>query len=223
MAAAAQRQTGVPALVADEEALPLADASVDLVLSCTSLHHVNDLPGALIQIRRALKPDGVFLAALFGGATLWQLRQAWLAAEAALEGGASPRVAPFADLADAAGLLQRAGFALPVADSDTITVTYATPLNLMADLRGMGEANALIERRRTPTRRATLWAAAEHYATRFADPDGRVPATFEVLYLTGWAPAASQPQPLKPGSARTRLADALGAAEQTTGEKAGPR
>ena len=223
LARAARNNTGLPAIAADEEFLPFGDASFDLIISCASLHHVNDLPGALVQIQRALKPDGVFLAALFGGATLTELRQAWLSAETAVEGGASPRVAPFADLRDAAGLLQRAGFALPVADSDTITVTYDNPLKLMADLRGMGEANALIERRRTPTRRATLMAAAEHYMTRFGGGDGRAPATFQVLYLTGWAPAAGQPQALRPGSATSRLANALDAPEHSAGEKTGPR
>jgi SAM-dependent methyltransferase len=223
MATAARDNTDLPTVAADEEYLPFGDASFDLVLSCASLHHVNDLPGALVQIRQALKPDGVFLAALFGGATLSELRQAWLAAETTQEGGASPRVAPFADLRDAAGLLQRAGFALPVADSDTITVTYDSPLKLMADLRGMGESNVVIERRRSPTRRATLMAAAENYMAQFAGSDGRAPATFQILYLTGWAPAAGQPQALRPGSAQSRLADALEAPERSAGEKAGPR
>jgi len=223
MAAAVRHNAGLPTIAADEERLPFADASFDLIVSCASLHHVNDLPGALVQIQRALKPDGVFLAALFGGATLTELRQAWLAAETAQEGGASPRVAPFADLRDAAGLLQRAGFALPVADSDTITVTYDNPLKLMSDLRGMGETNVLIERRRTPTRRATLMAAAEHYRDQFAGGDGRAPATFQILYLTGWAPAADQPQALRPGSATSRLADALEAPEHPAGEKTGQR
>ena len=222
MAAAARDSTGLPTLAADEEYLPFGDARFDLILSSASLHRVNDLPGALVQIQRALKPDGVFLAALFGGATLTELRQAWLAAETSQEGGASPRVAPFADLRDAAGLLQRAGFALPVADSDTITVTYDNPLKLMADLRGMGETNVLIERRRTPTRRATLTAAAEQYMDKFAGGDGRVPATFQILYLTGWAPAAGQPQALRPGSASSRLADALDTQERPAGEKTGP-
>jgi SAM-dependent methyltransferase len=222
MATAAQTNTGLATLAADEEALPFRDGSFDLILSCASLHHVNDLPGALVQIQRALKPDGVFLAALFGGATLTELRQAWLAAETAEEGGAGPRVAPFADLRDAAGLLQRAGFALPVADSDTITVTYDNPLKLMADLRGMGETNMLLERRRTPTRRATLMAVAEHYMRQFAGADGRAPATFQILFLTGWAPADSQPQALRPGSATARLADMFDAPEQSAGEKSEP-
>ncbi|MFT5180998.1 MAG: NADH dehydrogenase [ubiquinone] 1 alpha subcomplex assembly factor 5, partial [Alphaproteobacteria bacterium] len=214
--------TGRATLAADEEFLPFRDGSFDLILSCASLHHVNDLPGALIQIQRALKPDGVFLAALFGGATLTELRQSWLAAETTLEGGAGPRVAPFADLRDAAGLLQRAGFALPVADSDTITVTYDNPLKLMSDLRGMGETNVLVERRRTPTRRATLMAVAERYMSQFAGDDGRAPATFQILYLTGWAPAAGQPQALRPGSATARLADIFDAPEHSAGEKSEP-
>ncbi|NKB49684.1 MAG: methyltransferase domain-containing protein [Alphaproteobacteria bacterium] len=222
MAAVALADTGIAALAADEEALPFRDGSFDLILSCASLHHVNDLPGTLVQIQRALKPDGVFLAALFGGATLTELRQSWLAAESAIEGGAGPRVAPFADLRDAAGLLQRAGFALPVADTDTITVTYDNPLKLMADLRGMGETNMLLERRRTPTRRATLMAVAEQYMRQFAGADGRAPATFQILYLTGWAPADNQPQALRPGSATARLAEALDAPEHSAGEKSGP-
>jgi len=221
MAAAARGNAGIATLAADEEFLPFGEACFDLIVSCASLHLVNDLPGALVQIRRALKPDGVFLAALFGGATLTELRQSWLAAEAAHEGGAGPRVAPFADLGDAAGLLQRAGFALPVADCDTLTVTYDNPLKLMADLRGMGESNVLAERRRTPTRRSTLMAAAEAYMAQFAGSDGRAPATFQILYLTGWAPAADQPRALRPGSAAARLADALDAAEQSAGEKTG--
>lgn len=223
MAATARNATSLPSLAADEEYLPFTDASFDLVVSCASLHQVNDLPGALVQIQRALKPDGVFVGALFGGDTLTELRQAWLAAETELEGGASPRVAPFADLRDAAGLLQRAGFALPVADTDSLTVTYDNPLKLMADLRGMGESNVLVERRRTPTRRATLMAAAEQYMARFAGSDGRAPATFQIHFLTGWAPAAGQPRALKPGSAKASLADALDAPEHSAGEKAGPR
>lgn len=211
-----------PALVADEERLPFADASFDLVMSALNLHWVNDLPGALIQIRRILKPDGLFLASLFGGETLTELRQAWLAAEAEIEGGAGPRVSPFADLRDAAGLLQRAGFALPVADIDTITVTYADAFALMRELRKMGEANTLAGRRRSPTRRETLFRAAEIYAERFAEPDGRIRATFQMIHLTGWAPHESQQQPLRPGSARTRLADALDTVERPAGDTTQP-
>jgi SAM-dependent methyltransferase len=199
-----------PRVQAVEEALPFADQSLDLVVSGLSLHLVNDLPGALIQIRRALKPDGLLLAALLGGATLSELRTAFLVAEEEMEGGASPRVAPFADVRDLGGLLQRAGFALPVADSDTVTVTYRDPLALMLELRAMGASNALAERSRRPLRRATLARAVEVYRERFGLPDGRVPATFEIVTLTGWAPHPSHPKPLRPGSATTRLADVLG-------------
>ncbi len=201
---------GLPgAVVADAEALPFA-GGFDLVASCLDLHWVNDLPGALVQIRRALRPDGLFLAALLGGDTLAELREAWLAAEIEIEGGAGPRVSPFADGRDAGALLQRAGFALPVVDTDRITVTYADAIALMRDLRGMGEANAVALRRRGGTRRATLLRAAAIYGERFAGADGRVRATFEVVTMTGWAPHAAQQQPLKPGSAAMRLADALG-------------
>jgi SAM-dependent methyltransferase len=210
-------------VVADEEALPFASAGFDAVLSCLALHWVNDLPGALIQIRRALRPDGLFLAAMLGGDTLIELRQALLEAEAAEEGGASPRVSPFADLADAASLLQRAGFALPVVDSDRLTVTYPDALALMRELRAMGEANAAIGRRAGFSRRATLLSAAARYAGAHSGGDGRIRATFQVLFLTGWAPADSQQKPLRPGSAASRLADALGAAERPAGDKAGPR
>ena len=194
--------------------LPFGDASLDLVVSGLALQLVDDLPGALVQIRRALKPDGLLLAALLGGRTLTELRDAWLAAEAELLGGASPRVAPFADVRDLGGLLQRAGFALPVADSDIVTVTYDTPLALMRDLKGMGASNMLAERRRTPVTRGLMLRAAEIYAERFGLENGRVPATFEILTLTAWAPHESQQQPLKPGSARARLADALGVRER---------
>jgi SAM-dependent methyltransferase len=200
-----------PRVQADEEALPLADQSLDLVVSGLALQLVNDLPGTLVQIRRALKPDGLMLAALLGGATLTELRTAFLVAEEELEGGASPRVAPFADVRDLGALLQRAGFALPVADSDTVTVIYGDPLALMFELRAMGASNALADRRRRPLRRATLARAVEVYRERFGLADGRVPATFETITLTGWAPHPSQAKPLRPGSATTRLADALGA------------
>lgn len=198
---------------ADEEQLPFADRSFDLVLSALSLHWVNDLPGALIQIRRALVPDGLFMGAMFGGETLTELRQALTEAEIECEGGLSPRVSPFADLRDMGGLMQRAGFALPVVDSDRVTVNYGNPLRLMAELRGMGETNALIERRRTPMRRSTLMRAAEIYSEKFGLPDGRVPATFEIVMLAGWSPHESQQKPLKPGSAKTKLADVLGTTE----------
>jgi SAM-dependent methyltransferase len=201
------------AVAADEEALPFRDGAFDLIVSALSLHLVNDLPGALIQIRRALTPDGLFLASVLGGATLAELRQAFTEAEAELEGGVSPRVAPMADIRDLGGLLQRAGFALPVTDADPVTVTYATPLALMQDLRAMGAANVMTARRKTPLRRATLLRAAEIYAERFPAAGGRVRATFEIIHLSGWSPHESQQKPLKPGSAVARLADALGARE----------
>jgi NADH dehydrogenase [ubiquinone] 1 alpha subcomplex assembly factor 5 len=209
-----------PTVVADEEALPFAPRTFDLVLSAMSLHWVNDLPGTLIQIARILRPDGLFLAGMLGGSTLWQLRQALAAAESEIEGGLSPRVSPFADLRDAAGLLQRAGFALPVADSETIDVEYQNALALMRDLGAMGESNLVAERRRGFSRRSTLLRAAEIYGERFGRPSGRVEATFEVLFLHGWAPHESQPKPLRPGSAAHRLAEALGATELSAGEKA---
>jgi SAM-dependent methyltransferase len=198
-----------PCVLADEELLPFREASLDLVVAPLTLQHVNDIPGTLAQIRRTLRPDGLFLGALLGGATLTELREAFLLAETELDGGVSPRVAPFADVRDAGALLQRAGFALPVADSDALTVTYATPFDLMRELRGMGATNALIARRRKPLRRATLMRAAEIYAERFPATGGRVKATFEIVSMTGWAPHESQQKPLAPGSARTRLADAL--------------
>lgn len=210
------------AIVADEEALPLRDSSVDLVVSALNLQTVNDLPGTFIQVRRALKPDGLFLAALLGGETLTELRQSFAMAEAEVEDGASPRVAPFADVREIGGLLQRAGFALPVTDVDRVTVRYASAFALMHDLRRMGAGNPLVERRRTPLRRATLMRMAQIYAERFADPDGRMRATFDIVWLSGWAPHASQQQPLRPGSAKARLADALGTIEIPGGEKARP-
>jgi len=216
------RQAGAPPVACDEELLPFAEGSLDAVFSCLSLHWVNDLPGALVQIRRALKPDGLFLAALLGGDTLTELRQAWLEAESEIEGGVSPRVSPFADLRDAAGLLQRTGFALPVADADRLTVTYPDALALMRELKAMGEANALIERRRTPTRRDTLAAAAAIYRSRFAETGDRVRATFQAIYLIGWAPSPDQPKALRPGSAAERLAAALGTEERKAGERAKP-
>jgi len=197
-------------LAADEEALPFGEATFDLVTSLLSLHWINDLPGVLTQIRLALKPDGLFLAAMLGGETLKELRQALAEAEISIEGGLSPRVSPFAGVRDAGGLLQRAGFALPVVDTETLTVVYSDPLKLIADLRAMGEANAIIERRRGFSRRATLLEAADRYRKAFADAEGRVPATFQVIYLTGWSPDDSQPKPLRRGSAKASLADALG-------------
>ncbi len=207
----------------DAEFLPFARASLDLVVSGLDLHLANDLPGALVQICRVLKPDGLFLAAVLGGQTLRELRDAFMTAESELEGGASPRVIPFADIRDYGALLQRAGFALPVADSDKFEVTYATPFDLMHEIRSMGAANMLVARARKPLRRATLLRAAEIYADRFSTDTGRVSATFEIIHLSGWAPHESQPKPLAPGSARARLADALGAKEYKTGEPAGPK
>jgi NADH dehydrogenase [ubiquinone] 1 alpha subcomplex assembly factor 5 len=208
-----------PALVADEEFLPFADGVFDLVLSNLSLHWVNDLPGALTQIRHALKPDGLFLATILGGDTLVELRDCFLSAESEVLGGASPRISPMVALGDAAGLMQRAGFALPVADSDTINVTYDNAFKLMADLRGMGEANAVRERHKHFTPRSVFLRAAELYQDRYSGPEDRINATFEIIYLHGWAPHDSQQKPLRPGSASQRLADALNAKEQPAGEK----
>ena len=202
----------------DERLTGNADAC-DLVTSVLSLHTVNDLPGALVQARRALKPDGLFLAALFGGETLTELRQSLAAAEIEVTGGISPRVAPFGDVRDLGGLLQRAGFALPVADIERTVVRYRDLLSLVRDLRAMGETNALVERSRKAMPRALWAAAAAHYAAHFADPDGKLRATFDIVYLTGWAPHESQQQPLKPGSAKARLAAALGTDERSAGEK----
>lgn len=202
-----------PALVGDEEFLPVAPASVDLVFSVLSLHWVNDLPGALVQLRRALKPDGLLLVAILGGDTLSELRQALMQAEMEVEDGISPHVSPFTDVRDAGALLQRAGLALPVADSDTITVSYGTPFRLLQDLRGMGEQNAVVQRRRSFLRRTTLMRAMALYVESHGDRDGRVPATFQVIQMTGWAPAPTQQQPLRPGSAAARLAEALGEKE----------
>jgi NADH dehydrogenase [ubiquinone] 1 alpha subcomplex assembly factor 5 len=189
--------------------LPLAD----FAFSALSLHLINDLPGVLSQIRNVLKPDGFLLASLLGGTTLHELRLAWLVAEAELYGGASPRVAPFADVRDLGRLLQRAGFALPVADSDIVTVTYADPLALMRELRGMAASNMLVERSRRPVTRRLLMRAAEVYIEKFALPNGRIPATFEIITLSAWVPHESQQKPLRPGSAQKRLADALGTSE----------
>ena len=188
-------------VAADEEFLPFADGAFDLIVSVLSLHWVNDLPGALLQINRCLKPDGLFLGALLGGGTLAELRRALTEAELALEGGASPRVSPFVDVRDAGALLQRAGFALPVADTATITASYGNSLALMRDLRGMGESNLVTAQRKTLTRRETLFRAAEAHDATSADADGRINASFDVVTLTGWHPDPSQPQPARPGSA----------------------
>ncbi len=202
----------------DFEHLPFAPRSFDLIVSPLALHWVNDLPGAFIQIRRALKPDGLMLAALFGGETLNELRLALIEAESEITGGAAMRVAPFADLQDIAGLLQRAGFALPAADRDVVTVRYGEPMRLLADLRAMGETAALAERGPRTLSRRILARTFEIYREKFCDPDRRVRATFEILTATGWAPHESQQQPLKPGSAKARLADALGTKERKAEE-----
>jgi NADH dehydrogenase [ubiquinone] 1 alpha subcomplex assembly factor 5 len=216
------RAASVAGVVADEEALPFVAHSFDLVLSGLCLHWVNDLPGTLLQIRRVLQPDGLFIAAMFGGETLKELRRALAEAEISLEGGLSPRVSPFADVRDIGNLLQRAGFALPVADVETLNVSYADPLALLADLRGMGETNAVLLRRKTLGRRKTMLDALARYRDRFGDAGGRVPATFQLIFMTAWAPDPKQPKALKPGSAAARLANALGTEEIPGGERARP-
>lgn len=198
-----------PRLAGDEEALPFAPESLDLVLSALSLHWVNDLPGSLLQVRKALKPDGLFMGALFGGSTLHELRDVMMQAETEVCGGVSPRIAPFADVKDMGHLMQRAGFALPVTDADVVTVRYDTAFHLFKDLKAMGETSILNDRRRTPTTFALLRRAAEIYQDRFADENGRLPATFEIIYMTGWAPHESQQKPMRPGTAKLSLAEAL--------------
>ena len=200
---------GSPGLVAPAEALPLAPESVDLAVSMLALHETNDTPGLLAQIRQVLRPDGLFLAVLPGQDTLTELRAALLAAETELTGGASPRVAPFMDVRAAGGLLQRAGFALPVADTETLTIRYDTMFDLMRDLRAMGATNALADRSRKPASRRLFLRAAQIYAERYSDPDGRIRATFSTIWMSGWSPHQSQQKPLKPGSAKTSLAQAL--------------
>lgn len=211
--AAHERNRFVATVAADEERLPFRPGSFDLITANLALHWVNDLPGALIQIRNSLSADGLFLGTLFGGGTLQELRDVLLEAEIETTGGAGPRVSPFTDVRDAGGLLQRAGFALPMVDRDTVTVTYEHALSLMYDLRLMGEAHAMTERRKTFTRRETLLAANDLFLRRHADKAGRLVTRFEILYLTGWAPDASQPKALRPGSAEHSLADALGTQE----------
>ncbi len=207
--------------VLTSETLPLAEGAHDLIVSTLLMHLANDPVGQLIQMCRALKPDGLMLAALFGGQTLHELRTSLAEAEVECEGGLSPRVAPMAEIRDLGGLLQRAGFAMPVADAERLTVTYATPLHLMRELRAMGETNILTARRRESMRRATLTRACDIYSQHFGTPDGRVRATFEIVFLTGWSPGPDQPKALRPGSATARLADALGTDETGTGENAG--
>lgn len=208
-----------PSVICEDDFFPFANNSLDLVVSALSLHTVNDLPGALLQIRRSLKPDGLFAAAILGGETLYELRQCLMDAEIELSGGMSPRVAPFADKQQAGGLLQRAGFSLPVVDSEIITVTYETIIHLMHDLRLMGEGNAITERKKSFSPLRLFTRAGEIYAEKFAEPDGRIKASFEVIFLLGWAPHESQQKPLKPGSATVRLADFLGTSEIGTGEE----
>jgi len=204
----------------DEDLLPFKAQSFNLIVSGLALHRVNDLPGALIQIRQALHPDGLFMAALLGARALSELRQALLEAEAEIDGGASPRVAPFGNVREYGALLQRAGFALPVADAETLTVLYASPRELMREVRALGGGNVLLARSRAPLSRRTLERAEAIYRERHASPDGRVSASFEIVYLSGWGPDASQQQPLKPGSAAQRLADALSTTERSAGDKA---
>ena len=213
MTAKADAETTSLSFAADEEFLPVKDESVDLVLSNLSLHWANDLPGALVQIRKALKPDGLFLATLLGEGTLQELRTALMTAEIEIEMGMSPRVSPFATVQDLGGLLQRAGFTLPVVDTETITVSYPNIFKLMHDLRGMGETGTISGRRKTFTRRDTIMRAAEIYMEKFEGLDdsgeGRIPATFDIIYLTAWSPHPDQQQPLKPGQATTNLVDIL--------------
>ena len=210
-----------PSVCLDEEALPFAEESLDLVLAPWGLHWTNDLPGVLVQINHALKPDGFFAAALLGGSTLTELRQCLMTAESELTGGAAARVSPYAGTFDMAALLQRAGFAMPVADIDRVTVRYDNAFALMADLRGMGETSVLADRPTTPASRALFVRTAQLYAEKFADPNGRIRASFDIIHAAGWAPHPDQPKPKRPGSATLRLADALGVKEKSLGEKAG--
>lgn len=209
-----------PALVCDEDLLPFKDESLNLVVSGLALHRVNDLPGALIQIRKALAPDGLFLGAALGSRSLHELRGALIEAEVEEQGGASPHIAPFADIRDYGGLLQRAGFALPVTDAELLTLIYPAPRDLMAEIRVLGGGNVLSSRRKAPMARATLERAESIYRARHGTEDGKIVASFEIVYLSGWAPHASQQKPLPPGSAKARLADALGTTEHSAGDKA---
>lgn len=218
--AKAARASGFDAVSALEENLPFEEKHFDLIASALSLHWVNDLPGHLIQIRRMLKPDGLFLGAYFGAGTLAELRTCLMQAESELTGGAAPRISPLPGLQDSAALLQRAGFALPVADLDHVTVRYESPFKLLDDLRGMGEQAAFAASGR-PLSRRILMRMAELYARDYADSDGRVRASFEIVWLSGWAPAPGQPQPKRPGSATASLAQAVGSVEKSAGEKTG--
>ncbi len=207
---------GLETQIADEEHLPFENAQFDLAISALSLHWVNDLPGALIQIKKTLKPDGLFLGALFGAGTLSELRDCLVSAETEIRGGVSPRLSPLPGLSDLAGLMQRAGFALPVVDKDTVTVRYGSPLKLLHDLKGMGEQAAFRRGMAQPFSRRILMRAMELYVENYADPDGRIRATFEIVYLSGWAPAPHQPQPKRPGSAKVSLADAINKRRSTS-------
>ncbi len=209
----AARQSGGARLIMDEEWLPFADDNLNLIVSVLGLHSVNDLPGVLVQVRRALTPDGLFIGTLFGGETLKELRGCLMESELEVRGGYGPRIAPFAEGPDLIDLLKRTGFSMPVVDSDRVEVSYEHPLRLLADLRAMGEGNVMIDRPRKGLNRAILQRMAELYFARFADAEGRVTATFEIITLSGWKPHESQQKPLKPGSAKTRLADALGVKE----------
>ena len=209
-----------PALVCDEDLLPFKNASFNLIVSGLALHRVNDLPGSLIQIRRALAPDGLFMAAALGARALIELREVLIEAEGEMTGGASPRVSPFGDVSAYGALLQRAGFALPVADSETLTVTYPSPREVMREVRALGGGNVLTARSKAPLPRRILERAEELYLARHGTPDGKVKATFEFVFISGWAPHESQQKPLKPGSAQARLADALHTEERPAGDKA---
>ncbi|MBN9244970.1 MAG: methyltransferase domain-containing protein [Mesorhizobium sp.] len=205
--------SGAAGRIAPFETVPFEPESLDLAVSVLSMQAMNDIPGFLAQVRRALKPDGLFLGALAGAGTLAELRESLLAAETELAGGVSPRILPFADVRDAGALLQRAGLALPVADIEDTTVRYDTLFDLAADLRAMGETSPLADRSRKPAGRRLFARAAEIYAERFSDPDGRVRASFSLVWMSGWAPHASQQKPLKPGSAKVSLTKILGQAE----------
>jgi NADH dehydrogenase [ubiquinone] 1 alpha subcomplex assembly factor 5 len=209
-------------LIADEEFLPFGPSTFDLIYSALNLHSVNDLPGALLQIKQSLKPDGLLVAALFGGETLFELRESLMQAELELKGGASPRVFPFADKPQMGALLQRANFTLPVVDSEIITVTYADMFGLLRDLRGMGESNIIRGRHKSNPGKMLFARAAEYYRDKFSEPEGRIRASFEIIFLSGWSPHASQQKPLTPGSAKMRLADALDTQEIRSGEQARP-
>ncbi|MEM0986202.1 MAG: methyltransferase domain-containing protein [Pseudomonadota bacterium] len=221
MAHLAHAPPAISALPCSLENVPFAPARFDLATSALSLHWANDLPGTLVQVRQALKPDGLWLAAMFGAGTLTELRSVLSDAETELRGGVSPRLSPLPGLQDVAGLMQRTGFALPVVDTEPVTVRYDTMFKLLDDLRGMAEQAAFPAHLTSPLRRDVLMAAAQAYHERFSDPDGRIRATFEIIWLSGWAPSESQPKPLRPGSAKASLAAAVGGIEQSAGEKAG--